>query len=580
MLETSNIDNIIQELTYLKAKSEKDVQKVFRKYAKDNSGLYKKSEVLYRFNSVLDENPGLYTQPRKANFLENIKMKNVRTISGVTPVTVLTKPYACPGKCIFCPSDVRMPKSYLSDEPGAQRAYRNKFDPYLQTYNRLLAFKNIGHPTDKIELIILGGTWTSYPQNYRIWFVKRCFDAMNDFEIAKNTYKELEANITYPFDETKLIDIEGQAMKTTYNKVVSMAIMNNSHEHATDKELFQAHKTNESAKSRCIGLVIETRPDEISIESILEIRKLGATKVQLGIQNMNNKVLKLNKRGHDVNKTREAINLLRQFGFKIHAHYMPNLYGSNPSKDILDYRKVFSDLNIRPDEIKIYPCSLIKSAELMQYYSSGLWKPYTQEELKTVLLDCIKNTPNYCRITRMVRDICSQDIVVGNKNTNFRQEVENELIKDGYQAKEIRLREIKSSKVSKDDLKLKITTYKTSVSVEKFIEYIDKDNKIAGFLRLSLPLTKAPLNELISSAIIREIHVYGKSIELGIKEYGKAQHLGLGKSLIKKASSISIKKGYKKLAVISSIGTREYYRKNGFTDGELYQHLDLINIGS
>lgn len=609
---SENLTKIITEVSELKNPEEKDIQKIFRKYPRNNSGLYKKSEVLKAYNLSVQLNQPVIEDFESDTFLKNIKMKKVRTISGVTPVTVLTKPFPCPGKCIFCPNDVRMPKSYLSDEPGAQRAARNKFDPYLQTFNRLLAYKNIGHATDKIELIILGGTWTSYPESYRIWFVKRCFDAMNDFETTNRRFEELTTTINQPYKEELLEEIDGSKIEKTYNQIVTIALdrTRENNEKATFEELYLAHKINETAKTRCIGLVIETRPDEININSVIEIRKLGATKVQLGVQSMNDKVLKLNKRGHDVKKTREAINLLRQFGFKIHIHYMPNLYGSTPEKDIQDYKKLFKDINIRPDEIKIYPCSLIKTAELMQIYNKGLWHPYTDFELRTVLKNCIKNTPEYCRITRMIRDICSQDIVVGNKKTNFREEAENEFLKDGIKPLEIRLREIKDNKINLSDLKLNIVSYKTGVSREKFLQFVTKENKIAGFLRLSLPNTTVNLersdrfyrddardsrmteqvsnssqvipglirnlsNELSNAAMIREIHVYGQSIEIGDKEKGKAQHIGLGKKLIEEAKNISKANGFNKLNVISSVGTREYYRNNGFKDGMLYQYYSV-----
>jgi len=348
-------------------------------------------------------------------------MKETRTISGVTPVTVLTKPFPCPGKCIFCPNDVRMPKSYLSDEPGAQRALSNKFDPYLQTFNRLLAFKNTGHPTDKIELIILGGTWSSYPETYQIWFVKRCFDALNDFENYSANEMIKENDLDLPFEEAKLEEIDGSVLNKTYNQVISNAIKNTQNilkEVATWDELFLAHERNVKSKSKCVGLVIETRPDEIDEDEVIKIRKLGATKIQIGIQSLNDEVLKLNKRGHDVAKTIEALDLIRRAGFKIHGHYMPNLYGSNPEMDILDYNKMFNEIYFRPDELKIYPCSLIKTAELMQVYKKGLWNPYSHEELSKVLSKCITITPRYCRLTRIIRDIPSTDIVVGNYGSN------------------------------------------------------------------------------------------------------------------------------------------------------------------
>lgn len=561
---------IIREISKLEKLNHKRVEKILRKYPSKN-GVFSKGNVIKAYKELKSEIK--LSQKQENRFYANIQMKNVRSISGVTPVTVLTKPFPCPGKCIFCPNDVRMPKSYLSDEPGAQRAEANRFDPYLQTHNRLAALNNIGHPIDKIELIILGGTWSSYPESYQVWFVKRCFDAMNDFY---DTNKDLiKPKIQQPYYSKKLKLIKGDSIEKTYNQVVSLALkrQKSTKETATWEELEKTHKINEQSVVRCIGLVIETRPDEISEDEVIRIRKLGATKVQLGIQSLNNKVLKMNKRGHDSKKTAEAFALLRQAGFKIHVHYMPNLYGSSPKIDTQDYKKIFRSKLYRPDEIKIYPCSLIESAELVKYYKSGKWKPYTDKELENVLTRSLLETPQYCRITRMIRDIPSTDIIVGNKKTNFRQIAENKLRKQNKEVVEIRSREIKNSKVKRSDLKMKIVKYKTQVSTELFLQYVDKNNKIAGFLRLSLPTKKNYIEELELAAIIREIHVYGQAVNIGSKESGKAQHIGLGKNLIEKAKEIAKENQYQKLAVISSVGTREYYRKRGFVDGKLYQAL-------
>ena len=569
----TNLNQIITKIVLLNNPSEEDLQRVFRAYPRDDSGLFKKSEILYAYENLkleLNLSPEIDEKLRR-----NLRMKNTRTISGVTPVTVLTKPFPCPGKCIFCPNDVRMPKSYLSDEPGAQRATRNKFDPYAQTFNRLLAYKAIGHSTDKVELIILGGTWTSYPEAYQIWYVKRCFDAMNDFHSATlDSTIELPENLK-PFDENSLEEVNGEHIEKTYNQIISKALLPKreqaSHETATWEELFEAQKINESSKARCVGLVIETRPDEITEKEVLRIRKLGATKTQIGFQSLNDDVLEKNKRGHNVATTRKAVQLLRLAGFKIHAHWMPNLYGSNPQLDIEDYKKVFGDPDFMPDEIKVYPCSLIASAELMHYYKQGLWKPYTNEELLKVLEAVYEMTPAYCRITRMIRDIGSQDIVVGNKKTNIREEVERNLKAKGVSAVEIRAREIKEKQIKFEDLHLNIIEYNTNVSKEFFIQYVTDKYEIAGFLRLSIPTQERFIEELKASAMIREVHVYGQSLEIGDQKEGKAQHLGLGKKLIQKAESITQEHGFDSLAVISSIGTREYYAKQGYNLNYLYQ---------
>lgn len=536
--------------------------------------------------------------PVDAGVLERLRMKPIRTSSGVTPVTVLTKPYPCPGECIFCPSDVRMPKSYLSDEPGAQRAEQNGFDPYLQTMSRLHAYYNTGHPTDKIEVIILGGTWSFYPETYQIWFVKRIFDALHDFgsglDRSAEVWQALRAQSQlHPERNTGRVQLNGAQLDQTYNQVVQSlyrAEMLRSRElaaaiaagqrertladeYATWDELTAAHRRNEEAACRCVGLVIETRPDHLDEAEVLRLRRLGCTKVQIGFQSLNDDVLRLNRRGHTVAATRRAVRLLRRAGFKIHAHWMPNLYGSSPEADIADYARMFDDPDFRPDELKIYPCSLIESAALMHYYQTGAWRPYTHDELLSVLTACFLRTPEYCRLTRVIRDIPGTDIVVGNRMTNFRQVVEAELARRGQRSGDIRAREVRFRSVSAEALTLDAQRYAVSTGEEVFLQFITADRAIAAFLRLSLPAdASTPLTpELEGAAIIREVHVYGQSVELGVTAPGRAQHAGLGTQLIEHAAALASEAGYRKLAVISAVGTRAYYRKRGFEDGDLYQ---------
>lgn len=575
--------------------AQKQLERILKSHPKDGSGLFRRDELIraYRHFTETGDLPAF-----DKTIVERLRLKPVRTSSGVTPVTVLTKPFPCPGTCIFCPNDIRMPKSYLSDEPGAQRAEANAFDPYLQTYRRLLALYNTGHPTDKIEMIILGGTWSFYPETYQIWFIKRIFDALHDFGNGVDYTVEVESLLLehsqlHPARNITTITTPGHDQ--TYNQVVQNIYrdeMARSREQATSiglglaertpitefatwEELEAAHRENENAECRCVGLVIETRPDHISEEEVLRIRRLGCTKVQIGFQSLNDEVLRLNKRGHEVAATRQAVKLLRQAGFKIHAHWMPNLYGSSPEADIEDYARMFDDPDFRPDELKVYPCSLIESAELMDYYQRGEWRPYTHEELLGVLTACFQLTPDYCRLTRVIRDIPGTDIVVGNKMTNFRELVQQELAQNGSYTGDIRSREIRHRNVAPDALHLDEVWYTSNCSNEVFLQYITPERQIAGFLRLSLP-TEPPITpELENAAMIREVHVYGQSIEIGEALAGKSQHVGLGKHLIERAVEIAHKWGYQRLAVISAIGTREYYRKRGFTDGQLYQLRDL-----
>jgi elongator complex protein 3 len=342
-------------------------------------------------------------------------------------------------------------------------------------------------------------------------------------------------------------------------------------ESTTWGQLEKVQEINETTKSRCVGLVLETRPDYITEEEIVRLRKLGATKIQIGVQSLDEKILRLNNRGHGIKETKKAFELLRLAGFKIHAHWMPNLYGSNPEKDIEDYKKLFGMEEFRPDELKIYPCSLIADTQLFNLYEKGKWKPYTEEELLYVLGRCLSLTPRYCRLTRVVRDISSDDIVDGNKKTNFRQIVQKHLEEKGTEMKDIRYREIRNKKVKESDLVMKVESYETTVSTEYFLEYITNEDEVAGFLRLSIPKKKTFIKEIENTAIIREVHVYGSAVGIGKEEKGKAQHIGLGSKLIEKAEEISAKVGFKEISVISSIGTREYYKKKGYELRGLYQ---------
>lgn len=573
------------------------LNKLVRRHPRPDGGIYGRGQLIHAYRALAGTGD---LPPFDEAVIERLRRKPVRTSSGVTPVTILTKPFPCPGTCIFCPNDVRMPKSYLSDEPGAQRAEQNAFDPYLQTYTRLAAFHNTGHPTDKIELIILGGTWSFYPESYQIWFIKRAFDALHDFGSGVDEREAVrealrERSQLHPDRNTAQVTLYGAQMAQTYNQAVQAVYrdeMRRSYEwaaavargetartpvdeYATWDELEAAHRINEDAPCRCVGLVIETRPDHISAEEVLRVRQLGCTKVQIGFQSVDDRVLALNKRGHDVAATRRAVDLLRAAGFKIHAHWMPNLYGATPADDRADYARLFDDPAFRPDELKIYPCSLIESAELMTHYEDGTWRPYTHEELLDLLTACFSATPEYCRLTRVIRDIPSTDIVTGNQLTNFRQLVEAEARRRGLPLRDIRAREIRHQAVDAEALTLDELRYESSRGAEVFLQFITADRQIAAFLRLALPEGAPITPELADAAMIREVHVYGQAVEIGEAAAGRAQHLGLGARLIERAADIARAAGYTRLAVISAVGTRGYYRKRGFSDGDLYQHRAL-----
>lgn len=530
-----NSIEIFNKILNTKVWRENSLQTILKKYPKEGTGLYRHDELVEEYKRLIDNKK--ISQNKLLE--ERIRMKPVRTQSGVATVTVMMKPFMCPGKCIFCPNEPNMPKSYISSEPGTQRALKNNFDPYLQTYNRIKALRNIGHNTDKIELIILGGTCSVYPEQYIIWFVKRCFDGMNSF-----------GKTSFEVDTIGINDI-------------------------TWEQLLEVQKINETTVCRNVGLVFETRPDYITQEEVIRFRKLGATKIQIGIQSLDDSILKLNMRGHGVAESKKAFELLRLAGFKIHVHWMPNLYGSNIKKDIKDYKKLWSK-DFRPDELKIYPTSVIKNTVLEKYFNEGKYKPYTSEQLLKLFVNILPTTPRYTRLTRIIRDIPSNEIVSGNKNSNFREIAEKEIKRLGKDIQDIRNREIKGESVTWDNLELETIKYNTSVSREYFISYKTKNtDKICSFLRLSIPKKISFIKELENSSIIREVHVYGNVVNIGKESKGESQHLGLGKKMIQIAEDISRKEGFKKISVISAIGTREYYTKLGYKINDLYMFKNI-----
>ncbi len=508
---------------------------ILRRHPRDGRGLFSRSQLLAalsRFGSAL----GL--GERCGELAERLRRRPVRTLSGVAPVTVFTKPHPCPGRCIFCPTDVRMPKSYLSAEPGCQRAAQYRFDPFAQTAGRLRDYRAIGHAIDKVELIVLGGTWSAYPLAYRIWFVKRCLDALNRFDAPQEARAEAD-------------------------------------ERASWSALEAAQCANESAALRCVGLSLETRPDHVTRGEVTTLRRLGATKIQLGVQSLSDEVLARNARGHGVAETRAAIALLRSVGFKLHAHWMPNLLGASPASDREDFQRLFADPDVRPDELKIYPCFLIDGTELVAEWRSGAWRPYGDEELVELLADCMAATPRWSRLTRIVRDISAQDILAGSKTSNLRELAEARLRETGRSSVDIRAREVRGRAPVSGEVRLRETCYEASGGTEVFIEADCGDDRLLGFARLHLPREAAWLDELKDAALLRELHVYGALAPLHVRAPNHAQHRGVGQRLLGRAAEIARISGARRLAVISAVGTRPYYARLGFLRTGLYQVLDL-----
>lgn len=557
------------------------------------------------------------TPDLERELLRAIRIKPRRTASGVATITVITKPWPCSGDCVFCPSDLRMPKSYLHDEPACARAEQNRFDPYLQVSSRLTALSQMGHATDKIELIVLGGTWTDYPEDYQVWFMSELFRALNDDAVADEAAnpmlrrscgrggaeaamravpdgclprgvaarraryrecflaKDAEALAQRRAELQAVVDAGLGGGRGSYNAAVkelygagsawgrAMSWQSGSWE-----ELERQQRVNERARHRVVGLVIETRPDAVTARSLRTIRRLGCTKVQMGVQSIDQRVLDMNERRIDVARMEEAFALCRLFGFKIHAHFMVNLLGSTPAADKADYLRFVGPGPFQPDEVKLYPCALIEGTRLVGRHKSGEWEPYTEEELLDVLASDIVATPALCRVSRMIRDFSSKDIVAGNKKPNLRQMVERRLSETGQvRVREIRYREIGSDAPDLAELELDVVSYTTPTSEERFLQWVTLEGKIAGFLRLSLPDQRfvsecmkrygddAPVGP--REAMIREVHVYGVAARVG-QEGVAAQHRGLGRALVARACELSREAGFERINVISAVGTREY----------------------
>mgnify|MGYP005620860965 FL=1 len=468
---------------------------------------------------------------------KNEVRKPTRTISGITPVAIMLPPRKCKhGACVFCPN-LNVPQSYTPKSPVVLRAKAVNYDSFKQVKGRMEAFEAMNHPTDKIEIIIMGGTFLEYPKKFQYDFVKGIYDALN-----------------------------GRKGKT----------------------LGLAKKKNEKAQHRCVALCIETRPDKC-VKFILRMREFGCTRVELGVQIIDNKIYKKVQRGHSVQDVVDATKALRNAGFKVGYHLMPGLPGVTPKKDLESFKKVFADERFKPDQIKIYPCQVMPGSELENWYWKGKYKPYTKNQIQKLLVKMMKLVPRYCRVMRGMREIPPEYLVAGTLRIDLRREIEREMRENDLQLDEIRYREIgfalQRGEVNQD-LDLKVTKYKAGKGDEYFLEIINKDQILFGLLRLRIVAPKGVPSkgrEASSSegkkAIIRELHVYGKTLALGKKGKGKGgvQHKGFGKRLMAEAEKIVREQRGEEVKVISGVGVREYYKKLGYKldkkDGELMSKL-------
>jgi elongator complex protein 3 len=483
-----------------------------------------------------------------ASLAQLLQKRAVRTISGVSPIGILTKPYPCPGRCVYCPTEDRMPKSYMKNQPAAARALRNNFHPHKQVKNRIIALEESGHPVSKLEVIVMGGTWSFLPHKYQSWYVKKIFDAANG--ASEVIRKSLSA-----------------------------------------KTLKQAQKINETSDRRVIGLTLETRPDFITERELVRMRRYGCTRIEIGVQTLDDDVQKLTKRGHDRRHVFRAMRLMKDFGFKVCWHIMPGLPGSTPEKDLAVMKEVFDNEECQPDFIKIYPCVVLETAELKQWWKDGRYEPYRDEEIVKLLVKFQTIVPPWVRIMRLMRDIPVSNILDGAKFSNLRQILtqqpqklrqlvgddfftEHGLDKKGVQFMDIRAREVGfKDLIANPDIVsvppvLKRRNYRANGGDEVFLSFESEDEKtIFALLRLRKPSGQKFEHfgsVLHNAALIREVHSYGTEISVG-EEAGLGQHRGLGKRLIVEAEKIAREEwDLPRMTIIAGVGTREYYRKWGY----------------
>jgi len=457
--------------------------------------------------------------------------KPVKTASGVAVIALMPKPYACPhGRCTYCPGGIEFntPNSYTGREPSTQNAIVNSYDPKKQVLDKLNHLIGYGHDSAKIEIVIVGGTFLFMPRDYQISFIKSCFDALNGFD---------------------------------------------------SPDLESAKKNNEKANIRNVGFTIETKPDYCKTQHVDWMLDYGITRVEIGVQSLHERVYQKVNRGHTFEDVIESFHISKDAGYKIVAHMMPGLPTMTPEEDIEDFKRLFSDPVLKPDMLKIYPTLVLENTALYQSYKEGKFTPYSQDDMMTVLTEMKKIIPRWARVMRMQREISSDQIIAGPNLGNLRQMVQHNLKKQNLSCKCIRCREagLSEDTIKIDDIRMNHDSYESSGGQEVFLSYDDSKDRIFGFLRLRKPSNMAHRKEVTNNTcIVRELHVYGKSLKLGERDRDSVQHLGLGKNLMGEAERISREEfDAKKLLVISAVGTREYYRKLGYAVDGPYMSKEL-----
>jgi elongator complex protein 3 len=515
---------IVLKLSKEKSLDEKKLKIIRNSITKDNGGVLPKNlELIEAYRELMEEGK-IANSP---HVLKLIQKRKVRTMSGIANITVLTKDLGCPGQCIYCPTEKGMPKSYLSNEPAMMRAVMNNFNSYKQVKTRLNGLIAQGHDITKIDIRTAGGTWGAVPEWYRQEFLKGIYLALNEGP--------------------------GELRIENYELIIKDSIL---------EDLI---KENETANCRCVGLWVETRPDWVNEEELKKLRSYGVTGIELGIQTTDDAVNAFCKRGHGLKESVEATKMCRDIGLKVCHHLMPNLPTATMESDLKSGKDLFENEGLRPDYLKIYPTMVTPYSALSEMVKKdpSVHTAYTDEELMKLIAEIKQTVPEYCRIIRVIRDFPAESIEEGSKKSNLRQIMQ----RMGVQCRCVRCREIQDSKIKSYELRVK--SYKANDGEEFFIS-IDETNlaKIIGLCRLRFPSADAKLifDELQGAAIIRELHVYGRqeSLDSDKPMTSNTQHLGFGKKLMEKAEELAKKAGYKKIAVIAAIGTREYYRKLGY----------------
>jgi len=477
-----------------------------------------------------------HATPEEKKVIEGLlRKKPTRTISGVAVVAVMCQPRECPhGRCLYCPESEKAPPSYTGEEPAALRARMYDFHPYRQVYNRLEQLHSIGHPVDKVELIVMGGTFPSHSLCYQEWFISMCLKAMVDFGAELRGIR---------------VDVP---------------------EHHGYVKVEDAQRLNESSPVRCVGMTFETRPDYCREEDVDRMLGLGVTRVELGVQTIYNYIYQRIKRGHSIRDVVESNRILRDSGVKVAMHLMPGLF-SDFERDLRIFRRIFRDPSFRPDMIKIYPCLVTRGSELYSLWERGLYKPYSTEEAVELIVEIKKMMPKWVRTMRIQRDIPSQLIVDGVRKSNLGEMVYRRLEEEGVRCRCIRCREVghmsrRGVRVDEDAVTLMVEEYAATGGREFFLSQEDPENDVlVGFLRLRLPSEEAHRPEVDDkTALVRELHVYGSMLPIGERGDAVGQHRGYGEELLARAESLAADNGMEKILVTSGIGAREYYSKFGY----------------